>query len=56
MSWASQACLKSRTTLACRASGAVGASAARTRRRADEASCRQAAGLRPVIRATSGNG
>ena len=44
MSLASQACLKSRTTPACRAAGAAGACAARMRRRAEEASWRQAAG------------
>ena len=56
MSLASQACLKSRTMSACWAVGAAGACAARTRRRAEEASWRHAAGVRPTISATSANG
>ena len=49
MSLASQACLKSRTRPACWAVGAAGGCAARLRRRAEEASWRQAAGVRPTI-------
>ena len=56
MSLASQARLKSRTSPACAAAGAAGACAARTRRRAVEASWRQAAGVRPVISPTSAKG
>jgi hypothetical protein len=44
MSLASQACLNSLTRPACWAAGAAGGCAARTRRRAEEASWRQAAG------------
>ena len=53
MSLASQACLKSRTRRACPAGEATGRSVVRRRRRADEASWRQAAGVRPTIPATS---
>src|SRR5262249_2330269 len=53
MSWASQACLKALTMPAWRAAGAVGAFDARMRRRAEEASWRHAAGVRPTISATS---
>jgi hypothetical protein len=56
MSLASQASLKALTTPGCRAAGVAGACAARTRRRAEEASWRQAAGVRPVISATSAKG
>ncbi len=56
MSFASQARLKSLTRPACRAAGASAGGAARTRWRAAEASWRHAAGLRPVIYATSANG
>jgi hypothetical protein len=48
--------LKSRTTPACRAARDAGGCAARTRRRAEEASWRQAAGVRPVMPATSAKG
>lgn len=53
MSLASQACLNSRTTTAL---PAAGAGAAPTRRRAEVASWRQAAGVRSTIAAISGNG
>ena len=53
MSLASHACLKALTTPACRAAGAAGACAARIRRRAEEASWRHAAGVRPTMSATS---
>ena len=53
MSLASHAALKALTMPACRAAGVAGACAARMRRRAEEASWRQAAGVRPVIPATS---
>src|SRR6185369_10063815 len=56
MSLASQARLKARMMPACRAAGAAGACDARTRRRAEEASWRQAAGVRPTISATSAKG
>jgi hypothetical protein len=56
MSLASQAFLKSLTMLACRVFGAAGAWTAQTRRRAVEASWRHAAGVRPVISATSAKG
>jgi len=57
MSCAAQAVLKSRTTAArSAADGAGGWSAARIRRRADEASWRQAASVRPTTPATSANG
>jgi hypothetical protein len=58
MSLLSQACLKSLTMAAClaRAAGVAGARAARMRWRADEASWRQAAGLRPTMPATSAKG
>ncbi len=56
MSFACQASLKSRTRLAVSAVGVGGVWAAAMRRRAEVASCRQAAGERPTISATSGNG
>jgi hypothetical protein len=48
--------LKSRTRPACRAAGDAGDCAARTRRGAEEASWRQAAGVRPAMPATSAKG
>ena len=56
MSFASQASLNSRTIAALRARDGSGSRAARTRRRADDASCRHAAGVRPRTSATSPNG
>jgi len=53
MSLASQACLNSLTISACWAVGVAGACDERIRRRAEEASWRQAAGVRPTISATS---
>ncbi len=57
MSPASQARLNSLMTRACRAAGARRrpGRAARMRRRAEEASWRQAAGERPAMLATSAN-
>ncbi len=57
MSLAAQACLKSLTRPACRAVGVVaGGCDDWMRRRAEEASWRQAAGVRPAISATSAKG
>jgi hypothetical protein len=56
MSLVCQAFLKSRTMAAWLAVGAAAASAARTRRRPDEASCGTAAGVRPTMPAISPNG
>ena len=53
MSAASQACLKSLTTRAWQAVGVAGGCDALMRRRAEEASWRHAAGVRPTISATS---
>jgi hypothetical protein len=50
---ASQACLKSLTMSACWVVGVGGACEERTRRRAEEASWRHAAGVRPTSSATS---
>src|SRR5215475_6059493 len=55
MSLASQARLKALTTPACWAAGLAGACDARMRRRADVASWRHAAGVRPTISPTSAN-
>ena len=56
MSLASHACLTPRTMSACWAVGVAVVCAALMRRRAEVASWRQAAGVRPTISATSGNG
>lgn len=56
MSLASQARLKFLTMAACRAAGGSGVRGTRRRRRAEEASWRQAAGVRPTMPATSANG
>ena len=53
MSWAAQASLNSRTISACSAAGVPDACDAATRRRALDASCRHAAGVRPTTSATS---
>lgn len=56
MSRACHACLTSRTSPACPAPGATAARAVRIRRRPENASWRQAAGVRPVMPAISANG
>ncbi|MEV4460487.1 hypothetical protein [Microbispora sp. NPDC049633] len=53
MSPVSNAWLKSLTIRACRATGAAGTCVPRMRRRAEDASWRQAAGVRPTMPATS---
>ncbi len=56
MSLASHAALNALTMAACWAVGLAGACDARMRRRAEEASWRHAAGVRPTMSATSAKG